>query len=1087
MEAVPTDKECWYYMKLVTFILEIGMEVLHTYFEQNILNAKEHLEFYMFLDDNKHYLFHECYPRVRCCKCSQHCLASPSKKGCLNKKQFMLLFDIGPLTEMDHYQTGRHNDITKECLCRIIAKRSNDVDCMDITLMYAIVQSCCFENSTVIHGNPRCIEVIKDTRNFLAHVPNARISKSEFDSKWAETEHAILEIGSSLGNYFAKMNKRKVDKFKNSELSMDAIKGIIENNVDEVKKNLQALIEDQRKSTLLVKDEIIAHLTKYKDELSVDIRNLRFEVKQYILASCSTETTFDIEVPKMNAAACGPTVYVTDTDKNVRKCRVEWRLETPSTWNLPEIKETLEKFSALLRQWFEIEFVYVGSLVIKTLVHKNVLDNRDEMRTSVHLFLEKIVEVCRINADVPTVIKVALIIEPDEFDKKERTPTSISLRQYQEELAEIALTGQNTIICAGTNSGKTYIAFHIIEDHLIKNPEGKAAFINRTNILLEPQYERACGVFSTLFYQRKINIWKAEEDDNDYFIHKIKNSSLIFLTPQALSNHLTEKAATHISIAEFTLIVLDECHHTYDNSNYNELMAYYRKAKYGEKLSFLPQILGLTASPGTKKAKDLNSAKHHLRTVMTNLDVSKLSIVKRNEEELLQYTTIPEKVSSFLIDHINDCRDLYDALKSPPKQRTEIRYIQWIAETKDKVEHVLHKDPKIPRLLHACFRHLELYTECLEVNSLLEVDQVCNVITHGYADESAAGQNAKTDEETEIVNKLKEVFVDIREIGRKIEKNPDVKAVIELLDREYQKWKEDSRFLIFVKTRATAKALINVLPDYLRSTYLTGSHKCIAEDGLPPDEQIAVLENFRNGDHLCVVATSVAFEGLDIPLCNLMIRYRFRANEISSLQMRGRVRRSKQGKEIHVGTLGEFETEEKNIKRQYLMTKAIKEVSELDIDISNAEKDIYQMEEMDRNSKILKKKQRRQALFRVHCKNCGVLITNGNFMRHINEKFFVVCDKGILRRVEQRELPKKKMRIIDGCQKRLKAFGLECGHDWGSIFIYKECQFLVLSQEGTKVFDIGNYKFTDCRKWNDLPFAIDEMSDEDIVLYKSQL
>lgn len=48
-----------------------------------------------------------------------------------------------------------------------------------------------------------------------------------------------------------------------------------------------------------------------------------------------------------------------------------------------------------------------------------------------------------------------------------------------------------------------------------------------------------------------------------------------------------------------------------------------------------------------------------------------------------------------------------------------------------------------------------------------------------------------------------------------------------------------------------------------------------------------MLDNFRNGDHLCVVATSVASEGLDIPLCNLMIRYRFRANEISSLQMRG--------------------------------------------------------------------------------------------------------------------------------------------------------------------------------------------------------
>ncbi|VDI49215.1 Hypothetical predicted protein [Mytilus galloprovincialis] len=428
MEAIVSDKQCGYYVKLITFILGIGMEVLHTYFEQNILNAKEHLEFYMFLDENKHNLYHECYPKVKCCKCSQNCRDPPSKKGSLSKKQFMLLFECGPLIEIDHYKTGNHNEITKECLCRIMAKRSNDVDCMDITLMYAIIQSCCFKNSTVIHGNPRCIEVIKETRNFLAHVTNARISKFEYDSRWLETEQAILEIGSSLGNYFAKLYKRKIDEFKNSELSMDAIKGIIENNVDEViKKKLQTIIEDQRKCIVQIKEEIIDHLRKYKDELSIDIQKLRFEVKQS--ASCSTEEGVDKSagpVSQMHVAAGGPDVQVTEKDNNVRKCRVEWRLETPNTWNLPEIKETLEKFSSLLRQWFEIEFVYVGSLVLSTLVKQNVLDNPDQMRTSIQLFLEKVVELCKINADVPTVIKVDLIIKLDELVHREKETENIT-------------------------------------------------------------------------------------------------------------------------------------------------------------------------------------------------------------------------------------------------------------------------------------------------------------------------------------------------------------------------------------------------------------------------------------------------------------------------------------------------------------------------------------------------------------------------------------------------------------------------------------------------------------------------------------
>jgi replicative superfamily II helicase len=55
----------------------------------------------------------------------------------------------------------------------------------------------------------------------------------------------------------------------------------------------------------------------------------------------------------------------------------------------------------------------------------------------------------------------------------ERKPSLIELREYQRELAKIALKGENTIILAGTNAGKTYVAFHIIENHLLKNPDGK--------------------------------------------------------------------------------------------------------------------------------------------------------------------------------------------------------------------------------------------------------------------------------------------------------------------------------------------------------------------------------------------------------------------------------------------------------------------------------------------------------------------------------------------------------------------------------------------------------------------------------------
>lgn len=229
MEAFASDEECCYYTKLLTFTLGIGMDVLHHYFEQKILNT---MDFFLFIEKYKHCLFHECYPKLQCCECSKNWLVT-SKKGGLTKIQFQLLFDIASPTKKDHYQTGRNNEIIKECLCRFDAKRSNDVDCMDITLMCAIINSCLNKS---IHGHPDNFKTIKNTRNFLSHAPGKHISESEFKTLWTETEQAILEIASTVGNYFAKVMKRKIDAFKKEKLSMEKIIEIMESNADIIKK-----------------------------------------------------------------------------------------------------------------------------------------------------------------------------------------------------------------------------------------------------------------------------------------------------------------------------------------------------------------------------------------------------------------------------------------------------------------------------------------------------------------------------------------------------------------------------------------------------------------------------------------------------------------------------------------------------------------------------------------------------------------------------------------------------------------------------------------------------------------------------------
>ncbi|VDI76991.1 Hypothetical predicted protein, partial [Mytilus galloprovincialis] len=237
-----------------------------------------------------------------------------------------------------------------------------------------------------------------------------------------------------------------------------------------------------------------------------------------------------------------------------------------------------------------------------------------------------------------------------EFSK----PKEIKLREYQLELAEKALTGKNTVICADTGSGKTWVALHIVQEHLNSKESPKVAFMARTNPLVQQQYT----LFKNFLGEKRVYIINKDEKSTVPLKKLMELYDVFFFTPQILINNI-EKGDTRIP--EFTLLILDECHHTAKGEPYNNLMRKYIKTKHNNKEIPLPQIVGLTASIGVGAATAEEGAIQHMIKIFSNLDVHEISTVEKNKEEMKKFVAIPtEEHVKMEVCYKDPCKEIIE-------------------------------------------------------------------------------------------------------------------------------------------------------------------------------------------------------------------------------------------------------------------------------------------------------------------------------------------------------------------------------------------------------------------------------------------
>ncbi|XP_071173118.1 uncharacterized protein [Mytilus edulis] len=400
------EKKKEYHIRLLTFLIGPATETLHLFFEIKVLNS---LDFFIFLEKHKHTLFHEFHSAVPCCECDASCIGDSQKRACLNRSQFNLLFETDDKRECQCLTKKQRKHIKQLCLCGVSAKRTSTVDEMDITLLSAVFKTCCPAGS--ISGNPKWIEDIRDTRNYIYHCPSDKMTKSEFDRRFAIVEQSVFNLASVVGPVFSKMMKGQISFFKNSDLSTikefirssnDSILQIVESFVEEQTQTIQALVDQTRnlaKDSKDMKTEVLSHLHQQKDDIVIEMRNIVFEVKT-VIQSEKSKATYPVR-KKMSQ------------DHDV--CYVEWRLATPGNWNVDEIKKTLTNISSVIGQWFHIEFVYKGSLFIQTTIEMTVLKTKIEFQRAVKSFLRDVVDLCDLDMETKTVVKAEVVLSTEKF------------------------------------------------------------------------------------------------------------------------------------------------------------------------------------------------------------------------------------------------------------------------------------------------------------------------------------------------------------------------------------------------------------------------------------------------------------------------------------------------------------------------------------------------------------------------------------------------------------------------------------------------------------------------------------------------
>ena len=658
------------------------------------------------------------------------------------------------------------------------------------------------------------------------------------------------------------------------------------------------------------------------------------------------------------------------------------------------------------------------------------------------------------------------------------------VRNYQHELAVLGIQGKNYIVVAPTGSGKTLVAALVISHHLnakgAEEEERKVVFIVNTKPLAQQQTKQLQKLIPNA------HVICSTGEDLSTIKDILPNNDIVVCTAGKLRDDLNN---SRVKFYQISLMVIDECHHTRKRHPHAEIMLKYLRCK--GKRRRLPQVMGLTASPGAGENRDLEESVtiNHLITLCALMDATGgIQTVRKYRYELDQCTNKPTCNLE-----ITDTRSpsesfirLVDKEMALLEEQVDLKcpFDRWSQE----YETVVHQERLIvEKSLNPTARDniftfdlLLLYSRALNMYTELQFEDAISILNGFYLCSPAQASQHEV--------RLKERLNFLKQSLHRLPKvpNPALQKMESILEQHFEE-KPASKAIIFVRTKKHAAAICEWIPKLLISSRLginprvvTG-HTRNVSTGMTQVEQEEAIKSFHNGKCNVLVATSVAEEGIDVPACNLVIRYQHVSNEIAKAQSIGRARATgnSEGYTILSSDSKKTTRELKNEELLALVDRVIEEEHfPTGVHLQQAMEKEQQQLAMERDLKMQLQSERRKTYnpenVQLLCKRCKTPACLCSEIYTIDNSHHVVPGESFKEKYTQKKLSPQLLKTMSV---NYRIHCINCDADWGVSCTWpaKGCHFPVLSCKSF-LFVMNQHQPQTLKKWSGAPFEIKPLS-----------